>query len=196
MITIPSSIPESAVFARVEFNRIIEYPVSVAEIKARQIPLSYFRQVAFENPVTAPDFHKVVEHIRLEKDTPVVSYSVEPMGIQEILDLLWEGKETLSPNDIPPQAVKALFGLASAAVTKQLDDFAKTKDYDNIVSLCSYLDDPDENLDKEGRRGRLLRSQAWTSMREFQSKVLTGEIPIPRTEKELLPCVPELTWED
>ena len=196
MITVPAFVPDNTIFARVENNRIIEYPITIAEIKTRRMPFNYFRQVAFENKVAAPDYHRVVETIRLERDTPVVSYSVEPMTIQEILDKLWEGKETLSPTDIPPGAVSVLFSLASGIVTKQLDEFAKTKDYDNIVSLCSYVDDPDPNLDKEGRRGRFLRSQAWTSIRTYQNKVLTGELPIPRNEKELLACVPEFTWED
>ena len=196
MFTVPATILDNTVFARVEGNRIVEYPVTAGQIKVRKLPFSYFRQVAFEDAVTAPDFHRVVESIRLERETPVVSFSVEPMTIQEILDSLWEGKETLNPTDTPPQAVLTLFTLASAIVTKRLDDFAKTKDYDNIVSLCSYVDDPDENLDKEGRRGRFLRSQAWTSIRGYQNQVLTGELPVPRTEKELLACVPEFTWDN
>lgn len=196
MFAVPAIILDNTVFARVEGNRIVEYPVTAGQIKARKVPFSYFRQVAFENAVNAPDYHRVVENIRLERETPVVSFTVEPMTIQEILDVLWEGKETLSPTDIPPQAVSTLFTLASAIVTKQLDDFAKTKDYDNIVSLCSYVDDPDENLDKEGRRGRFLRSQAWTSIRNYQNQVLTGVHPVPRTEKELLACVPEFTWDN
>ncbi len=196
MFTVPATILDNTVFARVEGNRIVEYPVTAGQIKARKLPFSYFRQVAFEDAVTAPDYHRVLETVRLERETPVVSFSVEPMTIQEILDTLWEGKETLNPTDIPPQAVMTLFTLASVIVTKRLDDFAKTKDYDNIVSLCSYVDDPDENLDKEGRRGRFLRSQAWTSIRGYQNQVLTGELPVPRTEKELSACVPEFTWDN
>lgn len=196
MITVPATIPDNTIFARVEGNRVIEYPITIAEIKARRMPFNYFRQVAFEDRVNAPDFHRVVEAIRLERDTPVVSYSVEPLTIQEILDKLWEGKETLSPAEVPPQAVSTLFSLASGIITKRLDDFAKTKDYDNIVSLCSYVDDPDPVLDKEGRRGRFLRSQAWGSLRDYQNKVLAGSLPIPRSEKELLSCVIEFTWED
>lgn len=96
------------------------------------------------------------------------------------------------PADAPtPAQIEATF---SDAIQKRLDDFARQREYDGIVSLCSYAGDPDPTLNAEGTLGVTKRSQTWVKMKQIRAQVLAGTRPMPTSFADIEADLPALTW--
>lgn len=72
-----------------------------------------------------------------------------------------------------------------------LDAKAQELNYDNCLSVCSYIDTGVAKFDAEGRAFRAWRSAVWAKGYEILAQVQVGERAIP-TEEELLAELPEL----
>lgn len=106
--------------------------------------------------------------------------------------LAWraEGNEP-EPADTPtPDQLIAGF---TAAVQSRLDAFVRTRNYDGILSLCTYATDPDPRFAAEGQRGVDLRSATWAACYLIMAEVQAGTRPMPTVE-ELLAELPALEW--
>jgi hypothetical protein len=80
-------------------------------------------------------------------------------------------------------------------IQKRLDDFAKTRSYDGILSLCSYATSKDAKFSAEGQLGVNLRDATWAKGYELLDEVKAGTRPIP-TWEELEALLPVLAWAD
>ena len=80
------------------------------------------------------------------------------------------------------------------ATQQRLDDFARTRNYDGILSLCSYATDPDPKFAAEGQRGVVLRSQTWAKLYEILAEVEAGTRPMPSGFTDIEAELPESTW--
>ena len=80
------------------------------------------------------------------------------------------------------------------AVQRFLDEKAQELNYDNCLSVCSYIDTGVEKFDAEGKAFRAWRSQVWAKGYEILAQVQAGERGIP-TEAELIAELPELVIE-
>jgi len=78
--------------------------------------------------------------------------------------------------------------------SKRLDEFAQTRGYDNILSLCTYINDINPDYVAEATRGIELRSQWWTILTGQMNSVLAGTRPMPASFEELATELPALTW--
>lgn len=188
----------SNLFARVQNNQIVEWPVTQEHITNRGAPLSMFRSIHYAPKPTVPPFFHLNETISLVHGTPTVAYSITEYTLQEVLDFIAIPKVAGVPNtvaDVDPLAFQKVTSMARDLIGKALDDFAKTRGYDNIVSLCSYKDDPDVQQDAEARRGIDLRSQCWVNIRKYEQDVVAGVVPVPRYEADILGVIPVLSWE-
>ena len=77
------------------------------------------------------------------------------------------------------------------AVQRVLDNKAQELNYDDCLSVCSYIDTGVAKFDAEGKAFRAWRSAVWAKGYEILAKVQAGERDIP-TEAELLAELPEL----
>lgn len=184
------------VFARVENNRILEYPVTKEIIQNRKAPLSMFRQVKFLEKPKTTEFELLTESIELVSGIPTVSYKVRNLTVQEILDNLYGTKPELTIDQVPLEVFKRVSFLAREKIGQMLDAFAKTRGYDNIASLASYSNDPDPQQAAEGLLGTQLRSRCWVAIKDYEVGVMSGTIPVPRYESQILKVLPEFTWGD
>lgn len=80
------------------------------------------------------------------------------------------------------------------AVQHVLDAKAQELNYDNCLSVCSYIDTGVARFDAEGRAFRAWRSAVWAKGYEILAQVQSGERTIP-TEEELIAELPELVIE-
>lgn len=78
------------------------------------------------------------------------------------------------------------------AVQKVLDDEAQKLNYDNCLSVCSYVDTGVTKFDDEGRAFRAWRSAVWAKGYEILAQCQAGGREIP-TEEELIAELPKLT---
>lgn len=191
---------QETIFARVENGVVVEYPVTSEQIRNRKAPLSLFKQVQPTKKPEVSSFQRLQENVELFGNDVRVTYTVEDMSIQEVLNQLHDEHKRNSENhitasDVPQEVFAQVVNLARAKIGVDLDKFAQERSYDNIVSLCSYATDPDPAHAIEAQRGVELRSRAWAAIRDYQVAVATGVKPVPRFESEIFEVVPALTWE-
>lgn len=97
---------------------------------------------------------------------------------------------------VPPVITPEQFlqGIISV-VQKRLDDFAKTRNYDNILSACTYATSSVPKFAAEGQRAVRERDSTWTALYAIPEKVAAGTIPAPQSYVDIEPHLPVLSWD-
>jgi hypothetical protein len=81
-----------------------------------------------------------------------------------------------------------------AATQQRLDDFAKTRNYDGVLSLCTYASSPNPKFQAEGQYGVEARDATWTKLYEILAEVEAGTRPMPSGYADIEPELPPLVW--
>lgn len=79
-------------------------------------------------------------------------------------------------------------------VQDRLDTFAKTRNYDSIMSACTYATDPISKFAKEGQYCVSVRSMTWLTLYQFMDRVESGETPMPSSAEDVIAILPPLVW--
>ena len=79
---------------------------------------------------------------------------------------------------------------------KYLDDFARTRGYDSILSACTYAASSVEKFRTEGLYCVNLRDATWTKLYDILQEVLAGTRPLPTHFEDVLKDLPKLEWPD
>lgn len=80
------------------------------------------------------------------------------------------------------------------AVQVSLDDFAKTKNYDGILSACTYATSNVPTFKAEGQYCVDARDAAWSYCYTAMEEIKNGTKPIYKTTQELVDELPKLAW--
>lgn len=96
-----------------------------------------------------------------------------------------------TPRPASPAQIEAQL---KRSIQQRLDGFAQEREYDGIVSLCSYATDPNPKFAAEGQRGVALRSATWAKSDQIRAQVLAGERPMPSAYADIEAELPALTW--
>lgn len=97
------------------------------------------------------------------------------------------------------EMVEIMRGLAQAQQdradqqSRRADDFAKTRNYTNIMSAATYATSTVPKFKAEGQYAVEARDATWAKCYEILAAVEAGSRPIP-TLDELLAELPVLTW--
>lgn len=95
--------------------------------------------------------------------------------------------------DPPPPTPEQIVAQYTAAVQKHLDDFARTRNYDNILSAATYATSTVPKFAAEGQYAVEARDATWAKCYEVLAAVEAGSRPMPTLE-ELIAELPVLTW--
>lgn len=77
---------------------------------------------------------------------------------------------------------------------QRLDDFARTRNYDGILSACTYSDSLVQRFRTEGQYCLAARDQTWAKLYEVMSEVEAGTRPMPGGYADIEPLLPALVW--
>ena len=77
---------------------------------------------------------------------------------------------------------------------KRLDDFARTRNYDSIVSACTYYGSPVPKFAAEAAYAVEARSLTWAKLYEMLGEVEAGTRPMPTGYIDIEPELPVLQW--
>jgi hypothetical protein len=91
---------------------------------------------------------------------------------------------------------QALLSSVVQQTQQRLDDFARTRNYDGILSLCTYVTSTVTKFQIEGQYGVTGRDATWTKLYEILAEVETGVRPLPSGYADIENELPNLEWPD
>lgn len=106
---------------------------------------------------------------------------VVPLTVED-LNTLEANKKAAIKNDIIQQT------------QARLDTFAQTRNYDNILSACTYATSPTVKFSTEGQYCVTARDATWAKLLGILSEVEAGTRPVPTGYAEIEPELPPLVW--
>jgi len=77
---------------------------------------------------------------------------------------------------------------------QRLDTFAKTRNYDSILSACTYATSAVLKFKNEGQYCVNSRDATWSVLYTILAEVQAGTRPMPQSYAEIEPELPQLTW--
>lgn len=81
-----------------------------------------------------------------------------------------------------------------AATQKRLDDFARTRNYDGILSACTYATSAVPRFAAEGQYAVQARDATWAALYALLDEVQAGQRPVPDSFEDVVPLLPVLEW--
>lgn len=91
-------------------------------------------------------------------------------------------------------AAQALQQSIVDATQQRLDDFARTRNYDGILSACTYATSAVPEFAAEGQYAVQARDATWAAMYAFMADVQAGTQPVPTGFEGVEPLFPPLAW--
>jgi hypothetical protein len=196
---------EQAIYARVENGVIVEYPVYLIHITNRAHPLDWYTPVRYEAKPEVPAFFSLQEEPVISGKEVVVKYKLVPDTLDSILYNLYYPRPApgeMPSNEpavvtfanIPPATVERIIVTTRELVQKRLDAFAGLKNYDGILSACSYYGSSTPSFKAEADVAVAARDDSWMALYQYLGKVQMGISPVPKTVAEIEQELPVLTW--
>lgn len=99
----------------------------------------------------------------------------------------------VEPPPPPPPTEAEIIASLTSAVQRHLDSTARSRNYDGILSLCSYATSLDPTFKAEGQAGVEWRDACWRRCYEVMADVKAGIQPVP-TSEELIASLPIIAW--
>lgn len=194
-------------------NGVIEkYPYSIGELRRDNAQTSFPRNPTAELLATfnvfpvrstdQPEFDPMTQ--RVEEGTPVRQQVRNPDGTFRSDDPAtteneaWEWVQVwnvtpLSAEEIAQQQL-ALQDAIVAETQRRLDDFARTRNYDGILSACTYATSAVPKFAAEGQYAVQARDATWAALYQFMADVQAGTQPVPSGFEDVGPLLPSLAW--
>jgi hypothetical protein len=100
-------------------------------------------------------------------------------------------------NPVPIVSVKSAGQLQReivAAVQMRLDDFARSRGYDSILSACTYATSAVPQFSSEGQYAVRSRDETWRKLYEMLAEVQTGTRTVPTSFTDIEGELPALSW--
>lgn len=91
-------------------------------------------------------------------------------------------------------AAQALQQSIVDATQERLDSFARTRNYDNILSACTYATSNIPKFAAEGQVAVNLRDATWAALYQILEEVQTGQRKAPTGFSDIEPLLPPLEW--
>ena len=119
-----------------------------------------------------------------------------------VVNLAGAWTATWSVIDLPEEAIANNIANATKQVQEsvvvatqaRLDDFAKTRNYDGILSACTYAGSLIPTFKSDGLYCCTARDATWAALYAFMAEVQAGTKPMPTSFADVSPLLPELTW--
>ena len=95
---------------------------------------------------------------------------------------------------VPPPTPEQIQKIVTDATQKRLDTFARTRNYDNILSACTYATSSVTKFRAEGQLCVDKRDLTWAKLYEIMAEVEVGTRPMPTSFADIEGELPELVW--
>lgn len=198
---------DNKTYALVSDNEVVLYPLTIEDINQRNDPTETYLECYYApgsiRPIAALT-DKVIETPMLLGRVVYVQEKLVKKTIDEMFDYLHEVATSYDENQQPYldrslislELFQAFEVIIKIHVQKMLDDFALTRDYDDIKSACDYITSSVQRYRDEAARALYLRDAIWPMLFDRYNGIIAGTYPIPNSWSDIAQYLPELTWED
>jgi hypothetical protein len=128
--------------------------------------------------------------IRLE-DGARIPCDSRNVDYQEYLRWTNAGGVTIPKDQASHSQLEADF---TSAIQQRLDGFARTRNYDSILSACTYASSAIPKFRDEGQACVNLRDATWAAAYAILEQVKAGQRPMPDELADIEADLPALEW--
>lgn len=121
---------------------------------------------------------------------PDETNATAPGVLAEMTQQEWEAAHT---DEMAIRAQRLMQSIVDAT-QKRLDDFARTRNYDGILSLCTYATSTVPKFQQEGQYGVEARDATWAALYTILAEVEAGARPVPSGFADIEANLPTLAW--
>lgn len=100
----------------------------------------------------------------------------------------------ITPYIAPNVTMEQIIAEVTTATQTRLDAWARTNNYDGILSACTYATSTVAKFAKEGQAAVDLRDATWSMLYAFMDEVQAGTKPMPTRFSDVEPLLPALKW--
>ena len=94
----------------------------------------------------------------------------------------------------PPKSLEQIKNDITYDVQKRLDSFAQTRNYDSILSACTYATSSVSQFAQEGQYCVNMRDATWAKLYDIMQEVEAGTRPMPTGYVDIEAELPVLDW--
>lgn len=156
-------------------NRTVSLPAEPTIVQLEEVGLYQVAVATKPSPIAG----EVVE-----ESTPVLSNGVWTQT--------WSVRNG-TPEELAIVQADILSAIVEATQAR-LDAFARTRNYDGILSLCTYATSPTPKFAIEGQCGVEARDATWAKLYDILAEVQAGTRPMPTGFADVEPELPPLVW--
>lgn len=117
---------------------------------------------------------------------------IAPVNIAGIWTQRWQVVNLNQQEQL--QKLEQLKNSIVQATQERLDNFAKTRNYDGIMSCCTYSTSSNLKFQTEGQYCMQQRDQTWATLYQILAEVESGTRPIPQDYSDIESQLPTLVW--
>jgi hypothetical protein len=169
------------------------YPYSIEQLKINNPHASFPSEIP-DDVLAEYHTYPVLSTHQPEVDYTEVVVELEP----ELINGIWYQKWTTRP--VTEEELAGYFSAKKQAlihrIQQRLDQFARTRNYDSMMSLATYAAGGIEKFRVEGQYGVELREQTWAACYRILAEVEAGTRPEPENYEEIEPELPLCIWPD
>ena len=180
-------------YAQLVDGVVASYPVTQTDLR-RQNPDVSFPAFELSADLMASFGYTVVRYAPPPAFDAATHRIVEGTPVQE--GDVWNQTWQVVP--LTPEEIAENLQVLQAGIVRQtqqrLDDFARTRNYDGILSACTYASSKVAKFAAEGQYAVAARDDTWDTLYNIMLDVQAGTRPLPSGFEDLEPELPVLTW--
>lgn len=137
-------------------------------------------------PAPVPEYDPITQYYRRVEDVKING------GYQQAFQVTQLDAEQIAANRDSAQA--ALISSVTQLTQQRLDAFARTRNYDGILSACTYANSTNPTFKVEGDYCVAKRDETWGALYTIMAAVQAGTHAMPSGYADIEPELPVLTW--
>lgn len=183
-------------YAKITDNTLAQYPYTAEQLR-RDNPSTAFGAVLSDDTLAAFGVVRVITSAA--PDYNPATHALTELDPTQTVDG-WATSWQVTPLTAEQIAVNAAASGARlqlevvAASQARLDDFARTRNYDGILSACTYASSTVPRFAAEGQAAVDLRDSTWATLYTIMGEVMAGTRPMPAGFADVEPLLPALVW--
>lgn len=178
-------------YALIENGAVTRYPYTATDMRLANPNTSFPNQLS-DKTLAEFGLYRVTQVVPPQVQTGQIAVEGIPVLIGEEWTQVW-GVRAKSSVELATEMQVLQTGVVQATQDR-LDAFARTRNYDSILSLCTYATSPTPKFAVEGQYGVEARDATWAKLYEMLAEIQAGTRPMPRGFADVEPDLPSLIW--